>query len=169
MTTKSLRTVVIALGAAAAGVLGCGSNAYQLAPVHGRVTCQGKPATGGVVIFQPLDAPERTGRPAGHPGSASSGTIGEDGTFTLKSKDGKSGDGALVGPHRILFQLPPTKRPPITADDRSVLSPEELKALERDIARRPIYPPLPCGEKITPGEVEVKLGKNEFEFTLQPK
>jgi hypothetical protein len=168
MMTKSLRTVVIGLGAGVLAI-GCGSNAYQQAAVRGRVMCQGKPAAGGVVIFQPLDAPERTGRSAGHPGSASSGTVGEDGTFTLKSKDGKSGDGALVGPHRVLFQLPPTKRPPITADDRSVLTPEELKALEQDIARRPIYPRLPCSERITPGEVEVRPGKNEFELTLQPK
>ena len=166
--TKSLRTVLIALGAGVVGV-GCGSNSYQMAAVSGRVTCQGKPAAGGVVIFQPIDAPERTGRSAGHPGGASSGTVGADGTFTLKAQDGKSGDGALVGPHRVLFQPPPTKRPPITADDRSVLSPEELKALEQDIARRPVYPPLPCADKVTPGEVEVKPGKTEFEFTLQPK
>lgn len=169
--SRSLGQASIALCAVLVGILlsGCGSNAYQLAPVRGRVTCQGKPATGGVVIFQPIDAPGQTGRPAGHSGSASSGTVGADGTFTLKSMDGKSGDGALIGLHRILFQPPPTKRPPITADDRSVLSPAELKALEEDIARRPIYPPLPCSEKITPGEVEVKPGANEFEFTLQRK
>lgn len=169
--SRLLGPVNIALCAAlAAGLLsGCGSNPYQQAPVRGRVTCQGKPATGGIVIFQPIDAPEKTGRPAGHPGSASSGTVGEDGAFTLTSKDGKSGRGALVGPHRIIFQMPPTTRPPITADDRAVLSPEELKALQEELARRPVYPPLPCSEKITPGEVEVKPGSNEFEFTLPPK
>ncbi|MCI0457606.1 MAG: hypothetical protein L0Z62_11600 [Gemmataceae bacterium] len=160
-----------ALGAALVGSLlsGCGSNLYQRAPVHGRVTCQGKPATGAVVVFQPLDAPAKTGRPAGHPGSASSGTVGADGTFTLTAMDGKSGDGALLGPHQVIFQPPPTQRPPITADDRSVLSPQELKALQEDIARRPIYPPLPCTDNITPGEVDVQRGENTFEFTLQRK
>ena len=33
----------------------------------------------------------------------------------------------------------------------------------------PIYPPLPCSNKIEPGEVEVKPGDNLFEFTLPPK
>jgi hypothetical protein len=168
--SRFLGRLRIALCVALAGSLlsGC-SNPYQRAPVRGRVTCQGKPATGGVVIFQPLDAPGKTGRPAGHPGGASSGTVGPDGSFTLTALDGKSGAGALLGPHQVLFEMPPTKRPPITADDRLVLSPAELKALQEDIARRPIYPPLPCSANITPGEVDVKPGQNEFVFTLPPK
>lgn len=169
--SRFLGGMCLTLSAALAGSLlsGCGSNLYQQAPVRGRVTCQGKPATGGVVVFQPLDAPGKTGRPAGHPGSASSGTVGADGTFTLTSLDGKSGAGALLGPHQVIFQPPPTTRPPITADDRSVLSPQELKALQEDIARRPIFPPLPCGTNLMPGEVEVQAGDNEFVFTLKPK
>lgn len=148
---------------------GCGSNPYQMAPVRGRVTCMGKPATGAVVIFQPLDAPGQTGRPAGHPGSASSGTVGEDGTFTLTSMDGKSGSGALLGPHQVILRLPPTKRPTLSADDRATMSPEEIQKAEEINRNMPIYPPLPCSDKVTPGEVEVKPGSNEFEFTLQPK
>jgi hypothetical protein len=165
------RTSVVLYAVVVSSLLnGCGSNLYQMAPVRGRVICQGKPATGGVVIFQPIDDPEKTGRPGGYPGSASSGSVGEDGTFTLTSIDGKSGNGALLGPHRLIFQAPPTTRPPITADDRAILSPQELKALEEDIARRPIYPPLPCSvSSIAPGEVEVKPGDNYFEFTLSPK
>jgi hypothetical protein len=163
--------MIVALCVALAGGVanGCGSNLYEHAPVRGRVTCDGKPATGGKVLFLPRDDSAKTGRPAGHSGSASSGTVSADGTFTLTSVDGKSGDGALIGPHQVVFELPPTKRPPITADDRLALSPEELKALQEDIARRPIYPPLPCGATITPATVEVKRGENQFEFTLQPK
>jgi hypothetical protein len=160
----------IALCVAMVGSLfsGCG-NPYQMAPVRGRMTCNGKPATGGVVIFQPMDAPEKTGRKPGHPGSASSGTIGEDGTFTLTSVDGKSGAGALLGPHRIIFQPPPTRRPTIPAEERALMSPEEIKEVAETIRRMPIYPPLPCSTNATPGEVEVKPGGNEFEFTLRPK
>jgi hypothetical protein len=148
---------------------GCGSNLYQLAPVRGRVTCQGKPATGGMVVFQPIDAPDKTGRPAGHSGSASSGTVGEDGTFILTSMDGKAGAGALVGPHQVLFRPPPTKRPTLPADDRATMSPEEIKAAEEVNRRMPVYPPLPCSANLSPSDVEVKPGQNEFVFTLQPK
>jgi hypothetical protein len=146
---------------------GCGSK-YQLAKVQGRVTCQGKPATGGEVVFQPIDAPDKTGRPEGHPGTPSRGTVGPDGTFAL-TVDGKSDAGALVGPHRVLFRMPPTKRPALLAEERESMSPEEIKAVEEEFRQRPVYPPLPCSANVTPGEVEVKPGDNQFEFTLQPK
>jgi hypothetical protein len=146
---------------------GCAGK-YDMAPVRGRVTtCQGKPAAGGVVVFQPLDAPDKTGRPAGHPGMASEGTVGADGTFTLTCLDGKSG--AIVGPHRILFRMPLTRRPTLTAEERATLSPEDIKAAEADLNSKPVYAPIPCGDKVTPNEVEVKPGQNEFDFTLPPK
>ncbi len=159
-------------------VLGC-ANPYRLATVRGHVTCQGKPAVGGQVVFLPIDAPERTGRPSGQSGRPSRGTVGADGTFTLTceliadGKPGESAPGALIGPHRVLFKMPLTTRPTMDADTRIVLSgaehKAELKAAEEALARVPVYAPLPCSDKITPGEVEVKPGSNEFEFTLAPK
>src|SRR4051794_40604635 len=90
-----------ACAAALTATPGCRSP-YAAAPVSGTVmTCEGKPAEGGVVTFTPLDDPGRTGRPAGHAGWASSGTVGPDGRFTLTALDGRSGDGALIGPHRV--------------------------------------------------------------------
>ena len=168
---KSFRRVMIAVGVAALGGLmaGCGSDPYQLAPVRGRVTCQGKPAAGGIVTFMPINSPEKTGRPAGFTGVASKGTVGTDGTFTLTSMDGESGAGALVGPHRVLFQPPPTRRPTLSADDRAAMSPEEVRAAEEANSRLPVYPPLPCGDTVSPGEVEIKPGDNEFTFELRPK
>jgi len=169
---RSLGRIVPGVCAALAVVLvgGCGRGTYPRAPVKGRVmTWQGQPATGGVVVFQPVDAPDKTGRPAGHPGTASHGTVGQDGTFTLTAMDGKSGDGAIVGPHLVFFRMPPTKRPGLLAEERANMSPEEVKAAEADLAGRPVYPPLPASDKIQPGEVEVKPGKNVFEFTLPKK
>jgi hypothetical protein len=168
---KRLPRLGLALAAVLAGglVSGCGSDPYQMASVRGRVTCDGKPATGAIVIFQPLDAPDKTGRPAGFSGTASNGTVEKDGTFTLMAMDGKSGAGALIGPHQVFFQPPPTRRPTLSADDRASMSPEEIRAAEESNRRLPIYPPLPCSDQITPSEVEVKAGDNEFEFTLSPR
>jgi hypothetical protein len=69
----------------------------------------------------------------------------------------------------VIFRPPPTKRPTLSADDRASMSPEEIKQAEESNRKLPVYPPLPCGDRVTPGEVEVKPGMNEFEFTLQPK
>lgn len=151
---------------------GCGT-AYPTAKVRGRVlTCEGKPATGGVVEFWPIDAPDKTGRRPGNPGQVSRGTVGADGTFTLVSigiQGAKDTDGAVTGPQRVTFKMPPTKRPVMTPEERSAGTPEHIKALEEEAARMPIYPPLPCTNKIEPSEVEVKPGDNSFEFTLPSK
>jgi hypothetical protein len=73
----------LALGGIVLSVWGCGSNLYELAEVTGKVTCNGEPALGGWVIFEPIDAPEQTGRPPGEPGGVSRGIVKEDGSFTL--------------------------------------------------------------------------------------
>ena len=54
-------TVVLAM-AIIIPIVGCG-DPYQLAPVSGRVTYDGKPLEGATVIFSPMNAPEKTGRP----------------------------------------------------------------------------------------------------------
>lgn len=155
------------LTAIACGSLaGCG-NPYQIAPVRGRVTCQGKPAAGATIEFRPVDAPGETSRPQGNPGQPSMAVLGSDGTFTLALVGGPPGEGAVTGRHRVLFKLPPRGPRKLSGDDRAVMSAAEIKEWEEKLARE-VYPPLPCGANITPGEVTVKPGVNEFEFTLQP-
>jgi hypothetical protein len=67
---------------------GCGGP--NLARVTGKVTYNGKPVTGGKIMFYP-----ESGRMA-------LGEIGSDGTYTLTTF--KPGDGALVGSHRIAIE-----------------------------------------------------------------
>ena len=169
----SFRRDGIARGVAFLGILcsGCGVNLYETAEVSGRVTCNGKPAVGGFVVFEPIDAPEKTGRPKGEPGRISRGMVQEDGSFTLVM-DPRGADlasrGALIGPHRILF-VPPLTEPPAWNPSDDWLPEEDKKKLKEELAATPVFEPLECGpEGITPGEVEVKPGSNEFEFTLQP-
>ncbi len=148
---------------------GCGDDLYQMATVTGRVTCDGKPAWGGVVTLEPLDAPHKTGRPKGNPGRPSRGTVGEDGRFTVTYEPGggrNAADGALIGPHRVVFILPQST--PWKWSSQDDWLPEEEKAkLKAELAQRPVYPELACSATIAPAEVEVKPGQNEFEFTLQ--
>ena len=93
-------------------ICGC-SDAYPKAVVTGRVMCGDKPAFGGVVTFQPLDAPEKTGNPAGNPGGISRGKVEQDGTFRL-TYESRGADreqvGAVIGPHRVSFILPMTEK-----------------------------------------------------------
>jgi hypothetical protein len=148
---------------------GCG-NPYELATVRGRVlTCEGKPAAGGVVIFRPIDDPDATGRPKGNPGREARGTVGEDGAFTLTTIGITPAPGAATGRHTVSFQMPPTRRPVLQPDEKAGMSPEEIRKFEADYASRPVYAPLPCSDQIEPGEVTVVSGDNDFEFKLPPK
>jgi hypothetical protein len=72
----------------AAFLSGCGGP--KLAKVSGKVTYNGKPVTGGKIMFYP-----ESGRMA-------MGEIALDGTYSLTTF--KAGDGALVGSHRIAIE-----------------------------------------------------------------
>ena len=92
MRVPSPRWVLLAL--AALGVTGCSGDPNRPYPVRGVVVfADGRPAkelAGGSVTFVPISEPER---------AVSSGTINEDGTFTLSCR--REGDGAVAGTHRV--------------------------------------------------------------------
>lgn len=169
----SFRRACMAPGVAFLGILcsGCGDDLYERAEVTGRCTCNGKPAVGGYVIFEPIDAPEKTGRPKGNPGRIARGMVKEDGSFSmvLDPRGAElAAEGAFTGPHRVSF-LPPLTEPIPWNPADDWLEPEEKEKVKAELAAIPIFEPLECGaEGITPGEVEVNPGSNEFEFTLQP-
>jgi len=134
--------------------IGCGSSAYETAPVSGTVMCGDKPATGGTVTFQPIDAPDKTGRPAGEPGRVSRGMVGEDGSFTLMT-DPAAGQsptaGAVTGPHRVSFILPQSTPWEMAGADKS-LPPEEQERIKAELAAKPVYPALDSDGTISPAE-----------------
>jgi hypothetical protein len=68
-----------------------------LNPVHGKVVFEdGRPVSGGSVRFDPLKEPTVT----------TTGVIGPDGTFVLKSfKVGVLSTGATAGPHRVVVNF----------------------------------------------------------------
>jgi hypothetical protein len=153
-----------------ASASGCGNNQYKTAKVTGTVFCDGEPAEGGTIILRPIDAPEKTGRPKNMPGQEATGTVEADGTFSLTLApvgDDTGRSGALIGPHEVIFGMPPTGARKI-ARRHEELSPEEA-ALKEDIDDEPVYEPLACGRAIWPDTVDVKPGKNVFDFVLLPK
>jgi hypothetical protein len=161
---------VFALVGSLAILSGCGGGLYELAGVQGTVlTCEGKPAAGGVVVFYPIDDPKTTGRPQGNPGREARGTVADDGTFSLTSIGMSPAPGAVTGRHRVVFEMPPTKPARLSAEDRENMSLEEQKQVEAELAARPVYRPIPCSTKMEPGEVTVVAGGNRFEFKLAPK
>ena len=75
-------------------LFGCSGRPYDVAPVAGLVTLDGKPLAGGVVSFQPIAAKNRPS-----PGPGSTGRLDRDGRFVLELLD--RSPGAVVGEHRV--------------------------------------------------------------------
>jgi hypothetical protein len=75
-------------------LVGCDSAPYDMAPVRGTVTIDGKPLTSGRVMFVPKgrDGGLNSGKPA-------FGRIQQDGTFVLYTYG--DDDGAIVGEHSV--------------------------------------------------------------------
>ncbi|MCA9068260.1 MAG: hypothetical protein KDA84_05020 [Planctomycetaceae bacterium] len=82
------------------GLVGCGgSEEFPTTPVSGKVTHNGQPVKGGSVTLMPVAKAE--GKSAGKPAT---GSVGDDGTFTLTTYKDK--DGAVVGKHRVSYSPP---------------------------------------------------------------
>jgi hypothetical protein len=120
---RCLFLVGTVLGLALAG---CGGP--RLGKVSGRVTFNGKPVPTGTIMFHP-DA-----------GPAAVGAIGPDGTYTLTTI--KSGDGAVVGSHRVTIQATAVG-PGSLADPKSFE--EEMQLAQRQD---------PKAKVLVPGKVE---------------
>jgi hypothetical protein len=94
--------VVGSLLIATACWVGCGKRPDPLPttyPVHGKITYKdGTPARGGMVQFQPEAEPSVT----------TTGTIENDGTYSLTTKrNGLRAEGAVAGSNRVLLILAP--------------------------------------------------------------
>ncbi|QDU39539.1 hypothetical protein Mal4_38840 [Maioricimonas rarisocia] len=87
-------------------VAGCtgGAHQYDVVPVSGVVTCEGKPVANAIVQFSPA---EKEGRAEGRPGRAAFGKTDEQGRFTLSTYG--EDDGAIVGTHTVSVGPAPTE------------------------------------------------------------
>lgn len=122
---------------------GCGGPGYDIAPVEGRITCEGEPVAGGSITFRPIAV---EGAKDGGLSKPASGEVGEDGAFTMTTID--DGDGAAVGRHEVRFT--PHMVGATSYEDKPEPSPY-------------------LGMVPEPNEIEIKPGKNELEFKLVPR
>jgi hypothetical protein len=83
--------------AAALFAAGCGQS--NLARVKGRVTCNGQPVPHAVLMFSPM-AKSASDKESG---KAAEAATDDDGRFVATTY--KSGDGALIGKHRVSIML----------------------------------------------------------------
>ncbi len=78
--------------AAMVSLCGCGQTPYPVAPVRGKVTIDGKPLSGGRIVFAPIAQSDSIDS-----GKWAVGTIQSDGSFELSTYG--ANDGAVVGEH----------------------------------------------------------------------
>jgi hypothetical protein len=136
----------IAAGALALPVLlaavGCGSgqdpNRLPVFPASGKVTFQGKPAAGALVVLHPkVSTPENQSvRPRAY--------VQEDGSFQLSSYE--SNDGAPIGDYAVVLVWPKT-----------------VKAANGEASAGPnILPPLYSRPETSPAVVKIAEGSNQL-------
>jgi hypothetical protein len=92
--TAILKGRAVTLIVAVCALSGCNKSPYELAPVHGTITINGRPVTQGRVMFAPIASGEH--RDVGKPAF---GTLQPDGSFVLTTF--VDGDGAVVGEHWV--------------------------------------------------------------------
>jgi hypothetical protein len=80
----------------------CSNSPYELGYVHGTAFCNGKPMTGGFVIFSPI--PNDPGSPTEKPGKPATGKFDKEGKFVLTTFDEE--DGAVAGKHTARVSMP---------------------------------------------------------------
>lgn len=88
---RNSSSILLVLALSCPVLVGCGGNQPSLVEVTGVVNYQGKPLTGGCIVFAPN--PEKGGR-----GPLAVAAIQPDGTYCLRTGDAV---GAVPGWHRI--------------------------------------------------------------------
>jgi hypothetical protein len=150
-STQSLAGLVILTGLLAIGS-GCGGGVEQLEvhPVKGVVHYKGQPMKGGgTILFFPVS----------EGGKEASGTIKEDGTFTLKTY--KEDDGAAPGQYRVaIYQV--TTQEPETSPEQETTG----EAIDTVDAKDRI-PMIYTNPTHSPVTQEIKEGENDLKIELQ--
>ena len=136
---------------------GCGRGGVDLAPVRGKVTVDGQPAIGAVVVFKPI---------AG--GATSTATADAEGRYQLRFPGNRRG--ALLGEHQVTIQCyqKPDGSPPRL--DLPSSDPNNYSLLLGQNQLVPVLPAKYSDPSATELRVEVarKGAAYDFELTTKP-
>jgi hypothetical protein len=110
LTKRYLLAAVLILGLVWSTA--CSSKGPKLYPVTGKVFYNGKPAKGAQVIFHPK---EDKGPSTLHP----TGTVEEDGSFSLSSREEE--DGAPAGTYYVFIRWPESAMPDVKGNKRKYI------------------------------------------------
>jgi hypothetical protein len=97
---------------------GCGGRDYDVAPVEGTVTLDGKPLVNAAVNFQPIAG----GEGSHSPGPGSYGRTDDKGRYALRTVEPDEA-GAVVGRHKVYITTAHTSAD--AADDSAAAMPKE--------------------------------------------
>ena len=136
--------------------LGCGGGPEQL-PVHpakGVVRYKGEPMKGGgTVIFYPMGS-----------GKEASGTINEDGTFTLQTYE--ANDGAAEGQYRVVVYQVTMQEPESSPETEStgeateiVPKADQIPKIYSDATQSPVTKEITAGENDLTIELEQNVSR----------
>lgn len=95
-----IRALLLILGLGLLVLTGCGGK--PMAPVQGKITCNGKPVGQAAIIFAPVPQSEDDREP----GKPATGFSDADGNYVLSTY--KALDGAIVGQHKVKVSLDDT-------------------------------------------------------------
>jgi hypothetical protein len=133
------------------GLMGCGDEQMTMGTVSGVVTVGGKPLQSGIIHFVPEAGP------------AASGALDEEGRYELTTAD--SGDGAVVGKHRVF--LTPMQ------DDAHLVEYTDADYQAGKIPPEPeshdFLPPQYLAPTTSGLTAEVVAGSNDLDFPLPAK
>jgi hypothetical protein len=111
--------LVVCLASLASMGMGCSNQPYDVAPVSGHITLDGKPLANAQVIYQPIAGSDKNAEP----GPGSFGKTDADGRYTLETVE-PAEPGAVVGRHRVTISTANFSANP--ADDSAAAMPKEI-------------------------------------------
>jgi hypothetical protein len=128
--------------------VGCGSDSGTI-PVHGAVTLDGKPLSGGVITFQPVNVNPKV------PNHTAQGTIMPDGTYSMSSF--QANDGVLPGEYVVTVSPPPAPEAfDQFAKAQAAAHGPAIPAKYMDSGRTPLKATIPAGSGAQEINFEVK-------------
>jgi hypothetical protein len=147
---RKLRAAVAAAALCLLVFQGCGRGRPETSPVSGHVTYGGKPVPSGRIVFYP-----------GH-GRSAMGTIEPDGSYRLTTFD--SGDGALLGRHRVTIEATRIVRVPLP---KSLGEESQFNGVAANgLGVLWLVPETYSRFESTPLTADVSRGKNTIDFNL---